>query len=175
MTGLSQSVVHIFFYDDDFFQCVRIYIFTTTRGQRGTFATTKNVVSSVSRILASLFFWGRIGPESGIIWSGNGRVLCIYSAVHNRAERNNKKKLSSKSLSSPVLCLVPQCRRSADKYPSSYIRLMDDIIPGFFFFFPLCCLYISHPLCRFSFLFSFSTHNSHPNDCRENNVSLTSR
>ena len=72
-----------------------------------------------------------------------------------------KKKLSSKSLSSPVLCLVPQCRRSADKYPSSYIRLMDDIIPGFFFFFPLCCLYISHPLCRFSF-FSFLFYTQFP-------------
>ena len=155
---------------------MRIYIFTTTRGQRGTFATTKNVVSSVSRILASLFFWGRIGPESGIIWSGNGRVLCIYSAVHNRAERNNKKKLSSKSLSSPVLCLVPQCRRSADKYPSSYIRLMDDIIPGFFSSSFHCVVYTyPTPCVVFLFFLSFSTHNSHPNDCRENNVSLTSR
>ena len=88
------------------FSSVRIYIFTTTRGQRGTFATTKNVVSSVSRILASLFFWGRIGPESGIIWSGNGRVLCIYSAVHNRAERNNKKKTSYILQKFVVSCFV---------------------------------------------------------------------
>lgn len=112
------------------------------RPRRGK-ETSNQLAMTVSS--SSSIFWGRIGPESGILWSGNGHgrsrthpIMFLFLHTHHRiiyCSKNSTNTIAgdytttTTTLLLLLLDFLGSTRRIANKYPSSYthIRSMDDI------------------------------------------------
>jgi hypothetical protein len=113
------------------------------RPRRGK-ETSNQLAMTVS---SSSIFWGRIGPESGILWSGNGHgrsrthpIMFLFLHTHHRiiyCSKNSTNTIAGDYTTTTTTTLLllllldflGSTRRIANKYPSSYthIRSMDDI------------------------------------------------